>query len=424
MNNSLLNFALGLTAFIMMEGVAYLSHKYVMHGFLWSLHKSHHEPRKGLLDRNDLFVFYFALPSILLIWIGANFVEPFLYIGLGMTAYGIIYFIFHDGIVHHRMGFRYTAANPYMRRIIQAHGAHHAWNGRDGAVSFGFLYSRPIKYYRDELKRLQGWTPHGNSDSAEVNMSLTEGQKLGFSQKGFIVLKGFIDLDVIGRVSDWLDELQSGAKTSDHAAKYYEKSPITGENILVRVEHVLGDHDPEIAELLLGDKTRNCLEQLLGEVPVLFKEKINFKYPGCRADKLHQDQAAGWNSYANFFITMCIAIDPNREENAALRFMNTGNYQKSLMSDEWAPLSDSAALDWADDEYVMLEADPGDVILFDCYVPHGSPPNDGSHGRRNIYLTFNRESDGDLRASYYEDKWKTYPPNDVEHARSAETFRV
>jgi beta-carotene 3-hydroxylase len=150
----LINIAICLAAFMMMEGVAYLTHRYAMHGFLWSLHQSHHVPRKGLFELNDLFAFYFALPSILFIWIGVNFSEPFLYVGIGMTAYGIMYFIFHDGIVHNRMGFRYRAKNSYMKRIIAAHGAHHFWNGRDGAVSFGFLYSRPVRDYQDELRRL------------------------------------------------------------------------------------------------------------------------------------------------------------------------------------------------------------------------------------------------------------------------------
>lgn len=255
-------------------------------------------------------------------------------------------------------------------------------------------------------------------------MSLTREQVQDFSDKGFIVLKQFFAADVMEKLSAWLDELENAPDASDHAAKYYEKSPVTGENILVRVEHILGDHDPDIAPLLLGPKTIECLEQLLEEAPVLFKEKINYKHPGCRADKLHQDQAAGWNAYANFFISMCIVVDPNREENAALRFMNSGNYTKTLMKDEWQPLSQSSAADWADDEYVMLEADPGDVIFFDCYVPHGSPPNESDLDRRNIYLTFNKASDGDLRARYYADKWKTYPPNDIAHARGADTFRV
>lgn len=256
-------------------------------------------------------------------------------------------------------------------------------------------------------------------------MTLTAEQKDTFDEKGFIVLKGFVSPPVIDKVSKWLDDLQkTGSETSAHAAKYFEKSPLTGQNILVRVEHVLGEEDVELSELLLNDKTIGALTSLFGEPPLLFKEKINYKHPGCRADKLHQDQAAGWNAYSDFFITMCIVIDPNREENAALRFMNSGNYKKDLMKDEWQPLSDVSDVSWADEEYVMLEADPGDVIFFDCYVPHGSPPNDSEKGRRNIYLTFNRMSDGNLRARYYEDKWKTYPPNDIDHARSAESFRV
>ncbi len=132
-------------------------------------------------------------------------------------------------------------------------------------------------------------------------MYITEEQKTTFSKKGFVVLKGFFDSDVMDEVSAWLDELQNSAETNTHAAKYYEVSPISGEDILVRVEHVLGDHDPEIATMLLTPKTIKCLEQLFGERPVLFKEKINYKHPGCRADKLHQDQAAGLERLRRFF---------------------------------------------------------------------------------------------------------------------------
>ena len=255
-------------------------------------------------------------------------------------------------------------------------------------------------------------------------MLLSNEQIQTFADKGFIVLKQFFNQDVMGPVSGWLDKLQESDAASSHAAKYFEKSPVSGKDILVRVEHVLGDNDPDIARLLLEPRTLECLTQLFGEAPILFKEKINYKHPGCRADKLHQDQAAGWNAYADFFISMCIVVDSNREENAALRFMNSGNYKKSLMKEEWQPLSESSSVDWADDEYVMLEADPGDVIFFDCYVPHGSPQNESDRGRRNIYLTFNRQSDGNLRARYYEDKWKAYPPNDIAHARSADSFRA
>ncbi|MDP6675256.1 MAG: hypothetical protein QGH93_10490, partial [Gammaproteobacteria bacterium] len=86
-------------------------------------------------------------------------------------------------------------------------------------------------------------------------MTLSAEQKTTFDEKGFIVLKEFVDSGAIGVISDWLDVLQDvTSETSAHAAKYFEKSPLTGENILVRVEHVLGEYDAEISELLLNAK--------------------------------------------------------------------------------------------------------------------------------------------------------------------------
>lgn len=253
-------------------------------------------------------------------------------------------------------------------------------------------------------------------------MVLTEEQKKKFNEKGFIVLKGFFGKEVMDRVSAFLGELRD--KPPGQEAKYYEKSTITGENILVRVENVLGDHNPEITELLLSPEAIGCLTQLFGEPPVLFKDKTNYKLPGCRPDKLHQDQAAGWNAYAHFFITMGVIVDENRKENAALSFMKSGNYEKKLMGAEWQPLSDDDPPYSPRDEYMLLEADPGDVIFFDSYVPHGSPANTSDRRRRNIYVTFNKQSDGDMRVRYYRDKWASYPPNDPAHARPEKSYRV
>jgi 2-aminoethylphosphonate dioxygenase len=221
-----------------------------------------------------------------------------------------------------------------------------------------------------------------------------------------------------------LDELREKPPGESKEAMYYERSLMTDEKLLVRVEHVLGDHNPEITILLVSPKAIECLTDLFNEPPILFKEKINYKLPGCRPDKLHQDQAAGWNAYSDFFITMGIVVDANRKDNAALSFMKSGNYEKNLMTEEWQPLTEEDPPYQPMDEYVLLEADPGDVIFFDCYVPHGSPANNSTRSRRNIFLTFNRQSDGDMRNRYYTDKWKTYPPNDLDHARSNDSYRV
>lgn len=140
----IINASLLIGAFVGMEGVAWLTHKYVMHGWLWSLHKSHHRPREGLWEKNDWFAVFFATPSIVGIWVGVNVWSPMLWVGLGIAAYGLAYFIFHDGIVHRRLPFRYRGRNAYMRRIIEAHWVHHAVTTKEGCVSFGFLYARPV----------------------------------------------------------------------------------------------------------------------------------------------------------------------------------------------------------------------------------------------------------------------------------------
>jgi len=141
-----------------MELVANVTHKYVMHGSLWCLHKSHHRPRIGRFEKNDLFAIFFSVPSIFLIYLGVNEFEPLLWVGLGMTAYGVVYFIFHDIIVHRRIHITYKPKNRYLKRIIQAHWIHHSTRERDGAVSFGFIYAPPIQELKAQRRSLRGGT--------------------------------------------------------------------------------------------------------------------------------------------------------------------------------------------------------------------------------------------------------------------------
>ncbi|MEZ5565709.1 MAG: phytanoyl-CoA dioxygenase family protein [Gammaproteobacteria bacterium] len=250
-----------------------------------------------------------------------------------------------------------------------------------------------------------------------------------FRQRGYCVLEEGFDGKEITRISDWLDSLQAGTSRTGISHKgaeacYYEQSPVTGETMLVRVEHILGRHNPAMTRLMLAPKVLKALTSLFGEAPALFKEKVNYKLPGCRPDKLHQDQAAGWNAYSDYFITMAIAVDANHRDNAALSFLSTGAYDRALMGPEWRPLTDADPPYEPAGDYELLEAGPGAVVFFDSYVPHGSRANCSNRPRRNIYLTFNRQSDGDLRMRYYRDKWANYPPNNPGQARESGSYRV
>ncbi len=136
-----------LTAAIVMEGVAWALHKYVMHGCLWILHEDHHRTHGRRFQKNDLFALFFAGLSIGLIAGGLHGDFPLMTAaGWGVTAYGAGYFTFHDLMFHARIkALHFQPRSRYFTHIIQAHRIHHRVTTQCGACSFGFLYA-PKKY--------------------------------------------------------------------------------------------------------------------------------------------------------------------------------------------------------------------------------------------------------------------------------------
>jgi len=131
-----------LGVFVSMEGVAWFLHKYVMHGFGWFIHKDHHYPRKGQFEKNDLFGVIFAIISFLFILTGIlSGFDIKLAIGIGIMFYGIGYFLVHDVFFHKRVKIGYHPKSKYIKRILNAHGIHHAKSTPKTGVNFGFLYA-------------------------------------------------------------------------------------------------------------------------------------------------------------------------------------------------------------------------------------------------------------------------------------------
>ncbi len=152
----LLPLALVVLTVAAMELVAFAVHKYVMHGFGWGWHRSHHEPGTGWFEKNDLYGLIFAGLSIILFSVAADAWPPLWWVGAGMAIYGLLYTFVHDGLVHRRFPFAGTPRGGYLKRLVQAHRLHHAVKGRTGAVSFGFLYAPPVRKLKQELKLREG----------------------------------------------------------------------------------------------------------------------------------------------------------------------------------------------------------------------------------------------------------------------------
>ncbi|MEX0274431.1 MAG: sterol desaturase family protein [Flavobacteriaceae bacterium] len=138
-----------LTTFILMEAVTWLTHKYVMHGFLWALHEDHHQPKyPHVFQKNDAFFFIFAIPSMVLFYKGLQGGLNFLFfVGLGILCYGIAYFLIHDVLIHRRLTWFSKTKNPYLIGLRKAHKTHHKHLDKENGECFGLLFV-PKKFFR------------------------------------------------------------------------------------------------------------------------------------------------------------------------------------------------------------------------------------------------------------------------------------
>ena len=119
-----------IVSFFGMEFMAWFTHKYIMHGFLWSLHKDHHVVNhEKFFQKNDYFFLIFAIPSIILIFIGYENLSINFFIGLGIALYGLAYFLVHEIIIHRRLPPPKKTKSKYIKAIRKAHKVHHKNRG-------------------------------------------------------------------------------------------------------------------------------------------------------------------------------------------------------------------------------------------------------------------------------------------------------
>lgn len=150
MSNWLINILVVLGTFVGMEGVAWLAHKYVMHGLFWNLHKDHHKKDNPIFfEKNDYFFLIFAIPGIAALGFGTFYAQQILLsIGIGITIYGGAYFFIHDIFIHQRFKILRNSDNWYFRAIRRAHKMHHKHVDKEHGECFGMLWV-PLKYFKE-----------------------------------------------------------------------------------------------------------------------------------------------------------------------------------------------------------------------------------------------------------------------------------
>lgn len=237
---------------------------------------------------------------------------------------------------------------------------------------------------------------------------LNEAQQLFWRTYGYIVLNDFLLGSVKKHLAIWCKEITDWPEAPGKWMKYYEINA-DGTKQLCRMEN-FNDYHAGFKELSDGERTLNLISNLMGEPAVIFKEKINYKFPKGNGFKPHQDAPAFVSFNQKFHITMMIAIDACTIENGCLQVHEPGMTEKTLFpteKDGTIAKEIAAKLHW-----VPIECQSGDIILFNSYVPHYSEPNHSAQARRAMFVTYNKFSEGgSKRLAYYKDKREKFPPD-------------
>ncbi len=232
--------------------------------------------------------------------------------------------------------------------------------------------------------------------------------KKNYNKYGYCVIKKFFDKKSIKNIKIFIQRIKKAKPKPKQIMKYYENSVLNKDKeILVRAEYFYDFHKG-LKKFLDNRKIHKILYFLMNGKCILFKEKINFKPSGCRADKLHQDSQGGWNKYSKKFISILVSIDKSTKTNGCLEFDISGKNKNRSIGKIFKPLK---IQELHKPNFKNIELDPGDVVFFNHYIPHRSKPNKSNLNRSQLYVTYNLKKDGNFRKKYFKEKRISFPPN-------------
>jgi ectoine hydroxylase-related dioxygenase (phytanoyl-CoA dioxygenase family) len=246
---------------------------------------------------------------------------------------------------------------------------------------------------------------------------LTPEQIAQFDEQGYLVLRGRIPSELLTRLQGAADAWISEGRALDEgdpAASDYQWATRGGERRMFRVDYLHGKGQPASLELLGSPAVLGIAESLAGPNVVPTYESLVFKDEGDGAAiDWHQD-AVHPRSHRIFNID--VYLDASRAGEGALRV---------------APGSHLAPVDvcqlqeeygWDAPGVIQVELEPGDVLVHDVMVVHGSEAVTGNRLRRTIYYEFRAAeqiaAEGPWDAEWVDRRLRLLPLGLREHARA------
>lgn len=248
-------------------------------------------------------------------------------------------------------------------------------------------------------------------------------RRAGYERDGFVIVRGLYDPADMRAASAEADSLlteRAHLKSVQNIRCRWQNNVFTGECTFETFDPVI-DIGPVSGRLARDPRLLAVLHELYGEPARLFKDKLIYKPPGVKGYGLHQDWIA-WDGFPRSFLTVLIPFDAADRDNGCTVVYPGYHHDGPLtaLDGKYHELP-AETVDEARAVHLLLE--PGDVAIFGGFTPHRSDPNVSARWRRQLYLSYNADSDGgDQRANHYREFHSWLRTKYAEHGKTDTYF--
>lgn len=213
--------------------------------------------------------------------------------------------------------------------------------------------------------------------TASALLALTPDQVAQYEIDGYVVVRGMFSADEVREIAAYFDRL--GAEGKPVGGWTPDVTADAKTNPLARYPRVMMPHrfNEMSKRILLDERVRRVLVDLMGEEPIASQTMFYFKPPGAKGQAFHQD-----NYYLDVRPGTCmaawLAVDPATDENGGLRVV-PGTHKLRVLCPEKADENESFTTHlvkppagMSDVPVVLL---PGDMLFFNGSLVHGSKGN-------------------------------------------------
>ncbi len=240
-----------------------------------------------------------------------------------------------------------------------------------------------------------------------------------YKKNGWIIVRNVFDKKYVNKIKKEL--FKQTKKESDFF--YYEN--INKKRKLRRIEKV-SDFSKSSKKLICSKKTINIIKILEKNKYLLFKDKLNFKFPGGKGYLPHIDghfywrdknkkYQNGWKKYSSNFINLVLPLEESNINNGCIYVASKNDTNK--IGKSFKKITDKLVIhtpniklkDLKKFNFFPIELKVGDICLFNWKCAHYSENNQSNKSRMIFYATFcKKNKDMNLRKMYYLDKQSSY----------------